>query len=173
VDLWHTIPDAYPSVASIRIFSDSVLVVSKELAPVLQSANSLQFTALVNDCLLRGGIAFGKHAERAQDSQLHVVSVPLVLAAGIEKTIRVPAVGIHETAMPRFDYRELLQIPVLQRPVLFFRDLWIVNPFNLMWGASAATRVQQLREEHPEHRAKFEWLLDLYEAVTSGASLIP
>jgi len=171
--LWRTITDAYQGVASIRIFSDSVLIVSKELAAVLQSVNSLQFTALANDCLLRGGIAFGKHAEREQDSQLHIVSVPLVLAARVEKTIRVPAIGIHETAMPRFEYRELLRIPVFQRSLLFFRNMWIVNPFNIMWGASAGTRVQQLREEHPEHRAKYEWFLDLYEAVKSGASLIP
>jgi hypothetical protein len=40
---------------------------------------------------LCGAIAYGEHAERQSQGQLHVVSVPLILGARLEHVVRVPA----------------------------------------------------------------------------------
>lgn len=170
---WEDGPPELGADTTIRAFSDSIVVVSDRLGPVLQAANTLQFTVLAHDCLLRGGIAHGPHAERSGEGQLHVVSVPLIQAVELERTVRAPAVAVHDNAMPALDIMAWQAIPPFQRLLLFWRGQWIVNPFNIMWGTSAAQRVRQLRDEQPEYSEKYDWFLELYEAVRRGDPLVP
>lgn len=142
---WEDVPHELGADTTIRAFSDSIVVVSGKLGPVLQAANTLQFTALIHDCLLRGGIAHGLHAERSAEGQLHVVSVPLIPAAQLEQAVEAPAVVVHESAMPDVDIATWRTIPPFQRLLLYWRGQWILNPFNIMWGTSGAQRVRQLR----------------------------
>lgn len=159
---------------SVRFFSDSILVVAHECQSILTMANALSFVALSHDCLLRGGIAFGRHVELGAPGELTVLSEPLVHAAHLEKTVGVPCVAIHSSALPpNLRTQELAQVPVLYRSLLFFEGRWIVNPFNLMWYTSAGTRARLLRDQFPEHREKYQWFIGLHDAVGRGAKLVP
>lgn len=163
-----------PNKASIRMFSDSFIVVSADANLVLSIANALSFVALNKDCLLRGGIAFGRHSEAGKEGALHVVSEPLVVAARIEKTILHPCVGIHRDALPpNLSIVHLSQAPVLLRSILYYDGHWIVNPFNIMWYRSAGTRAVLLRQEFPNHSEKYDWFLRLYDAVERGERFLP
>lgn len=157
----------------VRVFSDTILVVGSQLFPVLSVANTVSFVALTKDCLVRGGVAFGPHAELEGPGSLFVLSQPLVWAAELEKTVRSPCIAIHSSALPVLETDELLRLPIHRRPLLYYDRKWIVNPFNIFWGTSAGTRVSQLRALHPEHREKYDWFLGLYNAVAAGDTLIP
>jgi len=158
---------------SIRIFSDAILLVSENLDPILRLANSLQFIVLLQDCLLRGGIARGKHIEFSDQAQLYVVSEPLVRAAELEKEVKKPCIVLDSAALPPIPLDKLKEIPPILRQLLFFEGIWIVNPFNVMWGTSAEMRVTQLKERYPQYSDKYDWFLRLYNAVKSGAPLVP
>ena len=163
----------FSSRVSIRIFSDSILLVSPDLSPILKLANTLHFTTLFQDCLLRGGIARGKHVESGSQGQLYIVSEALVRAAELEKKVKNPCVVLDSTAVPAIPFAQLKTISPFLRPYLFFDGLWIINPFNIGWGTSAAKRVTQLKEKYPDYVDKYDWFLRLYEAVRSGAPLVP
>src|SRR5437868_11380682 len=56
-ELIHGVEDIQDITAQkpvIRIISDSIILVSPDLKPVLQTANLLQHSALMSQCLLRG-----------------------------------------------------------------------------------------------------------------------
>ena len=119
---------------SIRIVSDSILVVGTDIWPVLKAANALHFIVLANDCLLRGGVAFGRHLEFSEDRQSQVVSEALIKAVRLERSIRHPCVVIDPPAVPKVDLDEWRKIDTFLRPMLFFEGHWVVNPFNVVWG---------------------------------------
>jgi hypothetical protein len=48
-----------------------------------------------------------------------------------------------------------------------------VNPFNVFWFRSAASRAQNLMAASPSHRDKYLWFLALHKAVGQGHELIP
>src|SRR3990172_4776850 len=48
---------------SMRIYSDSILLTSSNLVDIIRSVNILCMITLFEDCLIRGGIAYGKHVE--------------------------------------------------------------------------------------------------------------
>jgi hypothetical protein len=87
--------------------------------------------------------------------------VPVAASTPLDNSVAVPAFAYPRRGQSNF-----------QRPLLFFDDLWIVNPFGIMWGYSAMTRVQ-LAERFPEHNEKYGWFLSLYEAVRDGHPLVP
>lgn len=157
----------------IRIVSDSIIVVSDDLRRVLRTTNLFLHSALVYDCLLRGGIAFGKHCELANQGNLFVLSEALVAAAKIERAVSYPCVAVHPDLIQASSYPELASIPLLTRLVLFYDGVWLVNPFNVMWLTSAASHASYLKELHPKHAAKYDWFLGLYDTFTSGASMLP
>jgi hypothetical protein len=158
--------------ASVRIISDSIIVVGAELRHVVHTANQLCFAALSGDFLIRGGIAFGRHAEAQEEGNLLVVSEPLGRAVEVEKTVRHPCIALDSSVtVPLEAWR--FKASSFSRPLLFFEGRWVVNPFSLMWGESAAHRVAAMKEQHPEHSEKYEWFLRLYEAVRSGAIVWP
>ena len=120
-----------------------------------------------------GGIARGKHIELSGQAQLYVVSEPLVRAVELENEVKKPCVVLDSTAVPSIPLDKLKAIPPIQRLLLFFEGIWIVNPFNIMWGTSAETHVMQLKKRWPQYSDKYDWFLRLYEAVKSRAPLVP
>lgn len=158
---------------STRILSDSILLVSPRLRDVVVASNVMQFAALFSNCLLRGGIATGKHVERAKDGDLFVVSEALVHAAELERTVKHPCVAVHTNAEPFIFPARTFTNSNFERLLLYYDNRWIVNPFGVMWGTSAATRVELLKDAHPEFADKYDWFLGLYEAVRTGRRLLP
>ena len=160
--------------AQVSVYSDSILVVSDDLPPVLHAIVALNWAALLNDWLIRGGIAYGKHWEEREEGNLFVVSDAIVKAVALEKQIKVPAVAVSddislgiEVWAPRFQHG------VFQAPLLHFKGLNIVNPFNPFWFKSATMRAKGLLKRHPNHKEKYEWFLSLSEAVAKDDMLIP
>jgi hypothetical protein len=158
---------------TIRVLSDSILLVSPKPTSVLYAANAVHQGALLCDCLVRGGIAAGNHTEVSKDGNLFMVSEPLVLAAKIEQTISFPCVALHPNASPSMELAREIAVPNLQRVLLFYQGWWIVNPFSIMWGYSAASRVLALKEKYPQSSGKYDWFLGLYQAVMDDKPLIP
>jgi hypothetical protein len=158
---------------SVRIFSDSLLLLSAELRPLLSAANLLQWGALLADCLLRGGIAYGQHLEITREADVYVVSEPLVHASRQEKEVKRPCVALHSTVTPTTQEAGVLSTPNLHRLVLFYDNRWIVNPFTIAWGRSAAHHARCLRDEHPAFASQYTWFLQLYDAVFSPQPFLP
>lgn len=164
----------FPDRAQVSVYSDSILVVSDNLPAVIHTIVTLNWVALMQNWLIRGGIAYGKYWEEKEDGNLFVVSDALVRAVALEKTVKVPAVVVSEDIsldinvwMPRFEHG------IFNAPLLHFQGLNIVNPFNSFWFASASIRAKCLLDEHPQHREKYEWFLSLAEAVAKDDILIP
>jgi len=158
----------------ITMYSDAVLITGQSLARVAQAIQSLWFTALVNNLMVRGAITKGRYWEQRQGNNMLVASDALARAVKIERNLGVPAVVIaDDVEIPdEFWLARFVHGPYLA-PILHFRERNIVNPFNVMWGTSANDRATQLMAESPEHRDKYLWFLSLYDAVKSNHELIP
>jgi hypothetical protein len=155
---------------TVRVMSDAFILSASRLASLVRAVNILHFKTLFNDSLIRGGIGKGKHIEFAVEGSTYLVSQ--LQAVAIEKTIRYPCIALHEnvTIPPEWWAPD---VDVFLRPLLFFEGVRLVNPFNIMWGFSAMTRVARMRRESPEHYEKFDWFLRLYDAVKSRKPLLP
>lgn len=160
--------------AQISLYSDSILVVGDELPHVLDAICMLQWSALTEDWLIRGGIAYGRYWEETENGNLFVVSDALISAVAIEKSIKVPGIAVSEEIsldieawIPRFSDG------LFESLLLHFQGLTIVNPFNKYWFQSAIVRVSQLLERHPEHKEKYDWFLSLADAVAQNELLVP
>lgn len=164
-----------PSDIEITIYSDAILITSDDLMPLLQACQILNWVALSENMLLRGGISYGKYWEEKRGRHLCVVSDALIKAVKIEESIKHPIVKIDDDIdIPlrfwagRFTYGQFVN------PVLNFRGNNIVNPFNKFWGYSAGTRARILMEESSSKvKEKYQYFLDLYDAVNTNKLLIP
>jgi hypothetical protein len=114
----------------------------------------------VKDCIVRGGIAYGDHKKDKKNGIRFIVSAGISKAAAIEKTVKWPCVAIH----PDIEIPDEFWVQET-RPLLYFEGIRLVSPFTLYWFLSASLRVQKLAEQYPEHAAKYEWFLRLYEAA--------
>lgn len=161
----------FGGVESVRFVSDSMLVVGEEPWPVIRAANAPHFLALANDCLVQGGVAYGRHIEFGENPRSHIVSEALIVAARYDTGH--PCVVVDPSAMPQIDLDGWRKADTFLRPMLYYEGRWIVNPFSIMWGVSAANRVAQLGDAHPEHAAKYDWFLRLYQAAARRESLLP
>ena len=164
----------FPADAKVSVYSDSILVVSENLTSVLNTIVSLNWAALLQGWLIRGGVACGRYLEEKEDGNLYVVSDALVHAVAIEKSAKVPAVVVSEDIalgieawMPRFEHN------IYRAPLLYFENRCIVNPFNEYWFKSSVMRVQQMLEQHPQHQEKYSWFLSLARSVAQDDLLIP
>lgn len=156
----------------LKVMSDAFIVTSEKLGSMIGVIQALHMQTLFNDCLVRGGIGFGKHIESSNSENVYVVSQGLVQAVSVEKKICYPCVAFHES----IDIPSHWWVPHLnpfQRGVLFFEGIRLVNPFNIAWGQSAMTRVASMPRDNPKHNKKYDWFLRLYQAVISGESLVP
>jgi hypothetical protein len=164
----------FPEKAQVSVYSDSIIVVCSELAPLLYAVQNLWFATLTHNWLIRGSIAYGKHWERKEDGNLFVVSDALTRAVKIESTLKHPAVAISPEVELTFQHWTLrFAHGVHSTPLLHFRGLNIVNPFNPYWFASTQVRVSQLMTDFPQHTDKYQWFLDLFSAVERDELLIP
>lgn len=161
-----------PESVRMTVYSDSFLVVSPTLGPLVAATQALHMQTLIHDCLIRGGIAYGRHIEAPQPPHLFVASEALTRAATIEKTVRHPCVAIHPDIELPDDWWPR-NIPNLHRGILYFGGQTIVNPCNGAWGQSAGTRVAQMLDNRPHHRDKYEWFLELHQAIFSPVPMIP
>jgi hypothetical protein len=164
----------FPADAKVSVYSDSILVVSDSLPSVLNTIVSLNWAALMQGWLIRGGVAYGRYLEEKEDGNLFVVSDALVHAVAIEKSAKVPAVVVStdidlgiEAWVPRFKHN------IFRAPLLYFEDRRIVNPFNEYWFKSSVIRVRQMLKQHPQHREKYDWFLSLAQSVAQDDLLIP
>jgi hypothetical protein len=151
----------------ISVYSDSFILVSPELAPLISSVRTLLFVLMMNNCLTRGGIAYGEHAEGEKAGAKFIISAAISRAVQLEKEVRWPCIALHPD----------LQIPDEAwaqggRSLLYFDGLRIVNPFSIGLYKSAGGRVRNMKKEHPEHSAKYDWFLRLFDAH-ANERLIP
>jgi hypothetical protein len=158
----------------IRVYSDAILLTSKDLAGIIHATNLLQMAALRNGHLVRGGIGFGKHIEVTTDSNLYVVSAALVNAVDIEKCIVHPCVALDPAITVPVDFWNAdPEIPNAYRSLIFYEGRAIVNPCNPYWCLSAGDRVKQFLIDKPEFAAKYQWFLRLYDAIREKEPLVP
>jgi len=160
-----------PDVA-LSLYSDSFLLVSSHLGPLVAVTQAVHMQTLMWDCLVRGGIAYGRHLEVSLPPHLIMVSEPLVKAVALESSLGNPCVALHpDIAVPDSWWEGYERN--LDRGLLYFGGQRIVNPMNIAWGQSAGTRVTQMLHDHPEYRDKYEWFLELYQAVFSPVPMVP
>ncbi|WP_143277489.1 hypothetical protein [Bordetella genomosp. 9] len=160
----------------VTIYSDALLIVGDELLPVLKAVQMAWFFSLTRDLVLRGGISYGRFYSRRTTSGLLIVSDALIRAVRLEDTVKMPLVQIDDTIQlddmwwPYHFVRSNLELPYLH-----FEGRNLVNPFNIMWFQSAATRMRQLMDEttDPHHLEKYEWFLRLWRAVDEGNPMAP
>jgi hypothetical protein len=143
----------------VSVYSDSFVLVSPELAPLIACARTLQFMLLFENCLFRGAIAYGAHVEGEKAGTRFIISAGISKAVAYEKKLKWPCVALHPD----------LEIPDEAwgdngRYLLYFDGLRIVSPFNIAWYRTAGTRVMRMTKEHPEHMAKYDWFMRLHEA---------
>lgn len=157
---------------TVKIISDSIVLVGDELKPVLTICNGVLMLTLMEGCLVRGGIGYGKHIEVADGPNNYVVSEALVNAVAVEKMIRYPCVGLHESIeIPRHLWE--VRWPAITRQLLYRDGLNIVNPLNPFWGTTAIDRVMAMKDQYPDHNEKFNWFIDLAIAVLGNEPLCP
>lgn len=158
----------------VSMYSDSIVIVSDRLNPVLSATQALWFLAMSHQWMLRGGIAYGQYWVRREGGNVFVVSDALVRAVRIEKSIKNPAIALSEEVVVddlvwalRWAHGKFVV------PVLHYEGRTIVNPFNLYWFASARMRAIGMLEEFPAYKEKYEWFLSLGEAVDRDDLLVP
>jgi hypothetical protein len=168
---WDIHNRAYSGVR-LTVYSDSLMLVSEKLLPLLQAITTLHMLTMNRRCLLRGGVASGLHVEVNSDGNSYVVSDPLTRAAVLEKTVGDPCVAIDDSVVIPPEWWPA-EFPNVHRPILWFENRRIVNPFHRYWYLSAKIVVTEMRTTFPKYQAKYDWFLRLYEAVGSEAPLIP
>lgn len=158
----------------ISIYSDSIIIVSDNLMHIAEALQILLMTLLRYNWIVRGGIAYGKHWKESDNNNLYVVSEALVKAVNIEKTIKHPIIVVSSEIDLGLEYwihgstRRVFDLPIIH-----YNDLNIVNPFNNYWFLSAQTRLLKLKEEHMEHAHKYDYLLELAEAINDSRTFVP
>jgi hypothetical protein len=156
----------------IRIYSDSYIITGETFGRVVAATQVILWRTLMEDLLVRGGIAKGQHIDIADSKNLYMVSEAVARASAVEKTVKYPCVAIHPD----------LEIPMewwggairnLDRGILYFGGLVIVNPCGTYWGDSARYRVTRMLQENPTHREKYEWFLEMHKAIFSPVPMVP
>jgi hypothetical protein len=156
----------------LRVYSDSFLLVSDSFDRIVAAAQGVLRQTLSNDYLVRGGIAYGRHFDESRPPNTYLVSEAVVKAAMVEKSVKFPCVAIHPDIAVAEDWWGPATSN-LQRGLLYFGGLVLVNPCMTGWGASARTRVEQMLDAHPEHREKYKWFLELHDAIFSPVPMVP
>jgi hypothetical protein len=126
---------------------------------------------LMEDFLVRGGIAYGPHVEVERGGTMLTVSAALTRAVQLEKIVKRPCVVIDDgIELPEALWFEQ-RIP--STAVLYFDGLRLVSPFGVAWFRTAGWRARRLLKMYPEHADKYKWFLSLYDAVNRRELLRP
>ena len=59
-----------PEKAEVSIYSDSILIVADDLPSILHAVKTLLFVILMQDWMIRGGIAYGRYWEKRENGHL-------------------------------------------------------------------------------------------------------
>ena len=170
--IWEDSPGMIQS-TTITVASDSVLLTSATLSDIVRACWSIQHIALFDQALVRGAIAYGVHVEARRAKNLYVVSPALIRAVRLERTIGHPLVILDPAIKVPLSFYPQAGMHPFERGLFFYDGSWMVSPFYRYFGPSAMARVSYMMEVHPEHKAKYEWLLGLYKAVIAGELLVP
>ena len=155
------------------MYSDAILLTATSLVRLLQAAQALLFFALAHDFMIRGAITKGRYWEQRLGNDLLVASDALVRAVKLEKSVSIPAIVIaDDVEIPDAYWLARFQHGQYVTALLHFQDRNSVNPFNLMWGKSAAIRASILMGKNPQHKDKYLWFIALHDAVASGQELL-
>lgn len=159
---------------TISLYSDSILVVGDDLIEVAQAIQILLWTCLRYDWLVRGGIGYGKHWKESNKNNLFIVSEALVKAANIEKTIGLPIIAISDEIDIGINYwMHCIVHRVFDLPIIHYDNRNIINPFNNYWFKSAEIRLANLKSNHPEHKAKYDYMLTMIEDIKAEKEFVP
>lgn len=162
----------FESGVSINVVSDSIVLSSTSFDALLSICKLAQAIALLENCLVRGGIGYGKHVDIQDGENRYIVSQALVNAVVVEKTVRWPCIAIDEhIEIPSKHWAPRTE--ALRRSIVHYQGLNLVCPLNLFWGSTAVDRVQHMKETHPEHTDKFDWFIGFVEQILMGAELVP
>jgi len=160
-----------PEHGKMSVYSDAFIIVSEYLGYVIQAAFSLSWWMLMENFLVRGGIAYGSHVEVQKGDTMLIVSAALTRAVQLEKSVKRPCVVIDDDIdLPDALWFES-RIPAPM--VHYFDGLRIVTPFGMMWFRTAGQRARRLLKMYPEHAEKYKWFLRLYDAVNRRELLAP
>ena len=152
----------------LSAYPDSFVLVSDKLREVLLITQTLQWAALRAGCMVRGGVAFGPHAEGEKAGARLIVSSAVAKASALGKAVKRPCVTLHpEITFP--DEWWLLE----ESPVLFFDGLRIVSPFYRLLARSGMREASQFLHRNPEYSEEYDWLLELYNAFKAPGPKIP
>ena len=177
-----------PAQCSIRVYSDAFLVTATKLCSVVSVTRTLHKIAAQNGYLIRGGISCGNHIELNQSGNLFIVSSALVKAVELEKrlsgsrcskdnsSVERPIVEVDRNIMVDLKMESTPHGSNLDKPVLFYKDKYIVNPCTpIDWGCEDASKtISGLRSKAPpEFHKKYDALLDLIAAISLSKPLIP
>jgi hypothetical protein len=164
--------------------SDTFLVSGKRLQEVANWCSGIQVSAAREGMLVRGSIAYGRHARRdihdTGGSRHHtlLVSEPLVWAADDEHHRVIPPCGItlHGSVSPE-EIAELDSAPqkAKQRSIVFKDGRWITNPFGADVIHWIEPKLKEMVESHrtTKHGPKYQWFLDLFKDVVADKPLRP
>jgi hypothetical protein len=173
-----------PSGVDITAGSDSFVVVGQRLQHVANWSSGIQVAAMRVGMLVRGSIAFGRHVQqnvhRDGTSRHHtlLVSEALTRAVADESHRKDPPCGITlDPSVPPEAIAEL-DAPLQrarQRSIVFKGGRWMTNPFGAFEIQWARPKLDAMLEEHRDscHRAKYEWMLELYRDVSEDRPLKP
>jgi len=158
----------------LSIYSDSILVISDELPPLIQATRNINWFLLTRDLIVRGGIAYGKFWRNTENDNVLILSDALVKAVTIEKTVKAPIIALSPEIVLNYGYwMPRFETNIFDAPLLHYRGKTFVNLVNRYWYRSAITRLAALSARHPDHREKYDWLLDLLSEIEKDEILIP
>lgn len=157
---------------TINVVSDSLILTSTSLDRLLSMCKFAQAITLLEHCLVRGGVGYGRHVDVQDGNNRYVVSQALANAVIVEKTVRWPCVAIDQSIEIEPRHWSPRNEPI-RRSVVHYQGLNLVCPLNLFWGSTAVDRVEHMKESHPDHSDKFDWFLAFAEQILVGAELVP
>ena len=154
------------------IASDSVMVVGEHLPQVLDMVQQVQTAALLGiGMLVRGCIAFGKHAHSSAANRHSVVSVPLVLAVEGEKRAHHPRVILDRASGVEASAHSLWR-EGLPRMLECDDGLLMVQPFTLWNEFDLAYYEKELDRlaapyKKTKHAQKWDWMCSVVPRVAT------
>ncbi|HXS37260.1 MAG TPA: hypothetical protein VN721_11215 [Flavipsychrobacter sp.] len=158
----------------VSVYSDSIIIVDDDLMKVAEAAQLLQWTTLRHGWLVRGGIGYGKHWKESNNNNLFIVSEALVKAVNIEKSIKYPVIAIDSGIKIGLEYwLHGFVHSVFDLPIIHHLSTTIINPFNNYWFKSAEIKLKKLRSCNENHIHKYDYLLELIEAINLRQSFLP
>lgn len=147
---------------------DSFVLVSDKLREVLLITQAFQWAALRAGCMVRGGVAFGPHAEGEKAGAKLIVSSAVAKAVALGKAVKRPCVTLH----PDISFPDEWWL-LYESPVLLFDGLHIVSPFYRRFARSSMEGASQFLHRNPEYSEEYKWLLELYNAFKAPKPMIP